>query len=107
MLSGFTNPATYLFDYKLADRAGILQVKYKIPYSDVTDLSEQERQRYINEEVPFEFSHTLDDQIGGQLDVGFVIVGFYEDSYGEEENDVLTRYMPMFIATQAVKPAGT
>ena len=107
LLSGFTNPATYLFDYKFADRTGILQVKYKIPYSDITDLSEQERGRYVREEVPFEFSHTLDDQIGGQLDAGFVIVGFYEDSYDEEENDVLTKYMAMFIATQAVKPSGT
>ncbi len=46
---------------------------------------------------------TLEDQIGGQLDVGFVITGLYEDGYGEEMNDALTEYMPTFIATRAVK----
>jgi hypothetical protein len=54
--------------------------------------------------VAFEFSHTLEDQIGGQLDVGFVLTGFFEDSYGQEVNDALTNYMPTFIATRAIKP---
>ncbi len=103
LLAGFSNPAIYLFDYDLADRTGILQVKYALPYSDVTSLSEEERQRYVDKGFPLEFSHTLEDQIGGQLDVGFVITGFYEDSYGEEENDILANYMPTFIVTRAIK----
>jgi len=103
LLSGFVNPATYLFDYELADRTGILQVKYALPYADATSLDEVERRRYIEEGVPLEFSHTLEDQIGGQLDAGFVITGFYEDSYGESVNDVLARHMPTFMVTRAVK----
>ena len=103
LLSGFSNPVTYLFDYELAERTGRLQVKYALPYSDVRSLSEEEKRRYTEEGAPFEFSHTLEDQIGGQLDAGFVIKGFYEDSYGEEENDVLTKYMPTFIAMRAIK----
>jgi len=103
LLSGFNNPVYYLFDYELADRTGILQVKYALPYSDVTSLTEEERQRRIDEGWPLEFSHTLEEQIGGQLDVGFLITGFYEDSYGKEENDLLTNYIPTFIATRAVK----
>lgn len=103
LLSGFVNPVTYLFDYELVERTHILQVKYALPYSDVIHLSEEARQRYIDDRVPFEFSHTLEDQIGGQLDVGFVITGLYEDGYGEEMNDALTKYMPTFIATRAVK----
>ncbi len=101
--SGFTNPATYLFDYELAERTGVLQVKHRLPYSDITSLSEEEKQRYVRDGIPFEFSHTLEEQIGGQLDAGFVITGFYEDSYGEEVSDALTRYMPTFIATCAIK----
>ena len=104
LLAGFSNPAIYLFDYDLADRTGILQVKYALPYSDLTSLTEEERQRYIDKGFPLEFSHTLEDQIGGQLAVGFVITGFYEDSYGEEEGDILANYMHIFIATRAIKP---
>ena len=102
--AGFSNPAIYLFDYDLADSTRILQVRYALPYSDLTSLSEEERERYIDKGFPLEFSHTLEDQIGGQLNVGFVITGFYEDSYGEEENDVVANYMPTFIVTRAIKP---
>ena len=104
LLAGFSNPAIYLFDYDLADNTGVLQVKYALPYSDLTSLSEEERQRYIDKGFPLEFSHTLEDQIGGQLDAGFVITDFYEDSYGEEEGDIVAKYMPTFIITRAIKP---
>jgi len=104
LLAGFPNPAVYLFDYDLTDRSGILQVKYALPYSDLTSLTAEERQRHIETGTPLEFSHTLEDQIGGQLKAGFLLTGFYEDAYGEEENDPLTSYMPTFIATRAVKP---
>ena len=104
LLAGFSNPATYLFDYNLADRAGILQVKYALPYSDLTSLPAEEKQRYIEAGTPLEFSHTLEDQIGGQLDAGFLLTGFFEDAYPEDENDLLTNYMPTFIATRATKP---
>ena len=104
LLAGFDNPAIHLFDYDLADRTGILQVKYALPYSDLTSLTDEERQRYIDKGFPLEFSHTLEDQIGGQLDAGFVITGFYEDSYGEEEGDILANYMHTYLATRAIKP---
>ncbi len=104
LLAGFDNPAIHLFDYDLADRTGILQVKYALPYSDLISLTEEERQRRMDDGFPLEFSHTLEDQIGGQLDVGFVITGFYEDSYGEEEGDIVANYMHTFIATRAIKP---
>jgi SAM-dependent methyltransferase len=102
LLAGFTNPAVYLFDYDLADRTGILQVKYALPYSDLTSLSPEERQRYIESEDPLEFSHTLEDQIGGQLDAGFLLTDLFED-YGDKD-DPLSKYMPAFIATRALKP---
>ena len=104
LLAGFTNPVIYLFDHDLADRTGILQVKYALPYSDLTSLPDEERQRYIETGAPLEFSHTLQDQIGGQLEAGFVITAFFEDTFNEEDNDLLTDYMPGFIATRAVKP---
>lgn len=104
LLAGFSNPAIYLFDWDLAERTGELQVKYKLPYADATHLPAEKRQRYIDGQVPLEFSHTLEDQIGGQLDAGFVMTGFYEDNYGKETGDPLANYMPLFIATRATKP---
>lgn len=104
LLAGFTNPALYLFDLDLAERTGVLQVKHRLPYSDLDSLSIKERQRYAEEGTPLEFSHTLEDQIGGQIDVGFAITGFYEDADRDEEWDVLGRYMHTFMATRALKP---
>lgn len=104
LLAGFNNPARYLFDLELEERAGILQVRHALPYSDVASLSEGEKRRFIEGGEPFEFSHTLQDQIGGQLDAGFVLTGFYEDRYPEGEEDLLSQYMDSFIATRAVKP---
>ncbi len=104
LLAAFSNPAIYLFDYDLADRTGILQVKHALPYSDLTSLTEEERRlRVIDKGFPLEFSHTLEDQIGGQLDAGLLITGFYEDSYGEEEGDIVANYMHTYLATRAIK----
>ena len=104
LLAGFTNPAVYLFDYDLAERTGVMQIKYALPYSDLTSLTPEERQQYIETGEPLEFSHTLEDQIGGQLDAGFLLTGMFEDTYTDEQGDPLTKYMPIFIATRAIRP---
>jgi ubiquinone/menaquinone biosynthesis C-methylase UbiE len=103
LISGFNNPAVHLFDYDFAEQTGILQVKHKLPYSELSSLSDEEKQQRIDNGWALEFSHTLEDQIGGQLDAGLVITGFYEDIYDEGEEDLLSAYMPTFIATRAVK----
>ncbi len=104
LLAAFMNPAAYLVDYELADRTGVLQVRYRIPYSDICDLPEEERKHRLKQGEPMEFSHTLDDQIGGQLAAGFVITGFYEDRTPPSETEPLTMYMPNCMATRALKP---
>lgn len=77
-----------------------LEVEYKLPYSDLTNLSEDERLRYTDKEQPLEFDHTLTDRIGGQTDAGFAIMGFYEDHH---RGNALADFMPTYIATRAVK----
>ena len=104
LLAGFMKPDVYLFDWELAEKTGELRVKYKLPYADVTDLDEEEKQRRLKNNEPMEFSHTLTEQIGGQLDAGFIITGFYEDSYEPFEDDPLPEYMDICIATRAVRP---
>jgi SAM-dependent methyltransferase len=100
LLSGFDNPVLHAFG-ETSDADGALQVKYAIPCSNVDGLSEEERQQFLERGEPLEFSHTLEEQIGGQIEAGFLIAGFYEDA---DPGEALARYMPIFIATRAVKP---
>jgi SAM-dependent methyltransferase len=103
MIAGFSNPVGYIFDHELG-KQNILQVKYSLPYSDDKDLEGDERREFLEAGVPLEFSHTLEDLIGGQIDAGFVICGFYEDSYPPEAGDLLSRYFAPNIVTRAIKP---
>jgi SAM-dependent methyltransferase len=100
LLAGFLNPALYIFDPDLADR-GELKVRYALPYSDVSNLPGEELKRRIDAGEPLEFSHSLEDQLGGQLDAGFVITGFYEDRH---RHYAPGRFMPTYGATRAIKP---
>ncbi len=100
LLAGFMNPAFYIFDRDLMDEEGILQVKYPLPYSDLSSVPPEKLQRYLDQGWPLEFGHTLEDQIGGQLEAGFVLTGFYED---RDPRSVLDDYMPVYIAIRSVK----
>jgi SAM-dependent methyltransferase len=100
LLAGFLNPAVYIFDLELVDSSGELRVRYELPYADATSKSEEEVARQIERGEPLEFSHTLEDQIGGQIEAGFVIVGFYEDRH---RDDPIAAHMPTYIATRAIK----
>jgi SAM-dependent methyltransferase len=100
LLAGFNNPALYLFDQAAANR-GELVVRHSLPYSDIDSLTESERQAIIDNSQTLEWSHTLTELIGGQLDAGLVLSGFYEDHHNEHP---LSRYMPTYIATRAEKP---
>ena len=99
LLAGFTNPFIYLFDQDLWEE-GIFTVKYSIPHSDVINLSREAIERHVEKGRLLEHSHTLSDQIGGQLQAGFVITGLFEDG---DDNEALSHYMPLFIATRAIK----
>ncbi|MEN6480832.1 MAG: class I SAM-dependent methyltransferase [Anaerolineaceae bacterium] len=100
LLSGIVNPVMYIFDNQKMDQ-GIFEVRYSLPYSDLTSLTQAELNQYIQNNEPLEFSHTLGEQIGGQLKAGFLISGFYEDCSPKYP---LCKYMPTFIATCAIKP---
>ena len=102
LVAGFLNPVNYIFDLELADETGELRVKYELPYAAPTSLDEESLRAQIGRGEPLEFSHTLEDQIGGQIAAGFVISGFYEDRHGDD--DPPAAYMPTFVATRATKP---
>lgn len=46
-----------------------------MPYSDLK-LSDEERETWFGSDAPIEFVHSLGDQLGGQLDAGFLIAAY-------------------------------
>lgn len=101
LLAGFTNPIEYLFDIVAAER-GELIVRHELPYSDLTSPSPEERSHLEAAGEPLSFGHTLEDQLGGQLDAGFLLTALYEDRWSESP---LGRFTSTFIATRALRPA--
>ncbi len=104
LLAGFSNPVRFIFDDERTEN-GSLEVRHSLPYSDLEDLDEVDLKNLIlDKDQPLVFSHTLEEQIGGQLAAGFVMTGFYEDRYDNDEQDPISNYMATFMATRAVKP---
>lgn len=99
LLAGMVNPIIYAFDPQL-EKQGVYQLKYALPYSDATSITEAERAQFFGADEPIEFSHTLETLIGGQIAAGFVIVDFYE-SYSKD--DPIANYIPSYFATRALK----
>lgn len=100
LLAGFANPSLYVFDLDELERGNLI-VRNCLPYSDLTSRSEESLTRFLKTGEPLEFGHSLEDQIGGQIDAGFVIAGFYEDRWPDHPLD---KYFPTFISTRALKP---
>jgi SAM-dependent methyltransferase len=102
LLSGFSKPFKFIFNEEAYDRGELMPVN-TIPYSDLVALTREEIESRVREGVPLEFSHTLEGQIGGQLEAGFAITGIYEDRDREEENDLFSKYTSTYIVTRAEK----
>ncbi len=101
LIAGFANPLLFCFD-RVKEREGILELRYAVPYSDLTSLTARERARYLEPGEPLCFGHSLEDQIGGQLDAGFVLTALYEDYHLED--DITVPFFPAFLASRALKP---
>jgi SAM-dependent methyltransferase len=100
LLAGFCNPALFLFDDVEAKKKTLV-VRHAVPYSDLTSLTDEERRMYTDNHEPLLHGHTLEDQIGGQLEAGFVLTGFFED---RDLSHPLAHYMATFAAARALKP---
>ncbi len=100
-LAGFLNPDIFLFDMEAQDKRGELVVRHALPYSDLTHISEEERVRVAGADAPLEYSHTLTEQIGGQLAAGFVLTHFTEAPH---HAGVTAKYLSGYFATRAIKP---
>ena len=103
LLSGFMNPDFYLFDHDELEKGGPLQVAFPLPFADTEQLSTVQQLERQKRGEALEFSHSLQTQIGGQLEARLFIAGFYEDRW-DTQTTPLNDYMPTSMATLAVKP---
>jgi len=94
LMAGLDNGINFLFfneDEK--------EIKHRLPYNPLKD---QELFKSLeNTDYGIQFSHTLEEQIRGQIKVGFRIIDLYEDTNG---TGILHEYgVPSFWATLAIK----
>ena len=74
--------------------------RYKLPYNPLKDKALYEES--VKNGWGIQFSHTVEEQIGGQLRAGFQLRDIYQDTNG---SGTLHDYnIPSFYATKAVKP---
>ncbi len=95
------NPDIFIFDITALDDRGELVVRHPLPFSTL-DLTDAERLSGYGD-GPIEYSHSLTEQIGGQLAAGFRLTHLVEAPH---HADATARFMPGYIATRAVKPPG-
>jgi SAM-dependent methyltransferase len=99
LMAGFMNPDIFIFDVAALDEREEFVVRHPLPFSTL-DLPEAERTREYGEGGPIEYSHSLTEQIGGQLAAGFILTHLVEAPH---HADATSRYMPGYIATRARK----
>lgn len=93
LLAGLDNGINYVFD----DEEKMLV--RKLPYNPLKD-----RQLYdeaMKNDWGIQFSHTIEEQIRGQLRAGFVLTDIYQDTNGTGRLHEFN--IPSFYATRAVK----
>ena len=92
-LGGYDLGINYLFD------EGETEAKYALPFNPLKDPALYELSMKNNWGI--QFSHTLEEQIGGQLKAGFTLTNLYEDTNGSGKLHELN--VPAFIATRCIK----
>lgn len=93
LLSGLDNGIGYAFN------DAETSLKYQLPFNPLKDRGLYEDS--LRNDWGIQFSHTVEEQIGGQLRAGFVLQDIYQDTNGAGR---LHEYnVPTFFATKAVK----
>ena len=74
-------------------------IAYALPFNPLKDKKIYEDS--LKNDWGLQFSHTLEEQIGGQLQAGFQLCDLYEDTNGE--GNLHDHHIPTFIATRCIK----
>lgn len=96
LLSGLDNGISYLFDEN-----DPLKVVNPLPFNPLIMPAERLETMIANGDG-IQFSHTPEEQIGGQLKAGFILKDLFEDRDREGGNEI-GKYYPQYIATFAEK----
>ena len=94
LLGGFDNGINYILDEKEE------YLQNCLPFNPLKNPEQMRQLEAAGDGV--QFSHTLEEQIGGQLEAGFLLTGVYEDTNGAGR--LHEHGIPTFWATRAVKP---
>jgi len=94
LMAGMDNGINYVFDE--AETA----LTHPLPFNPLAD--DELYQECLRQNLGIQFSHTLEEQIGGQLKAGLVLTDLYEDTNGRGR--LHDYHVPTFIATRAIKP---
>ncbi len=100
LMVGYMNPWIYMFDEDVVwDQPDHdLKLTYKLPFN--AKHLEAEGIRSVDPAYGYEFSHTLEAQIRGQLQAGFAMIDFYESKNPEHR---LSEYSSDYLANLSVK----
>lgn len=97
LLAGFDNGINFLFNDD-----NPLTVVNPLPFNPL--MMSDDNFAYMAEKYEgIQFSHTLEEQIGGQLKAGFILTDLYEDR-DRDGGAEIRKYAPQYIATRAIKP---
>ena len=75
------------------------KIENKFPFNPLKN--KEQLDSLIANDDGIQFSHTLEEQIGGQLEAGFILTNLYEDTNGIGRLHELN--IPSFFATRAIK----
>ena len=94
LLGGYDNGVNYLVN---EDETAIVNA---LPFNP---LKNPDQMRTLQQtDCGVQFSHTIEEQLGGQLEAGFVLTDLYEDTNGSGRLHAM--HIPCFVAARAVKP---
>jgi hypothetical protein len=103
LMTGFMNPDELIFDDLALDNEGAFVVKHSLPYVEHETLSQKELKQRIHNNRMFHFSHTMEAQLGGLTQAGFVITGFYEDRRPDEDGNPIRHFIPSYYVARVQK----
>ena len=95
LLAGVDNGINYIFDETETTLA------HSLPFDPLSDPALMEELQKTNDGV--QFSHTFEEQVGGQLKAGLVLTHLFEDVNGAGKLHEMN--IPTFLATRAIKPS--
>ena len=99
LLAGCDNGINFLFE----EQTHPPRVVNKLPFNTLR-LSEKEQKRKLKDNRgAFFFSHTMEEQIGGQLKAGFRLTHLLEDRDLPGHAAAIAEYYPQYILTRALK----